>query len=148
MIVGHSTAGLIVPGVVTKLGSARVREMILAAAFAPPHGTALVDTFPGLLGWYARRESVSKARKGKAATMPTVWATFTFCNGMTRAQRSFVRERLYPDSPTVVLESVDRSASPRASPAHGYSPAETVPSQSRLKTSASPPWAEFSPSSR
>ncbi len=116
VIVGHSTAGLIVPGVVTKLGSARVREMILAAAFVPPHGTALVDTFPGLLGWYARRESISKARKGKAATMPSAWAMFTFCNGMTRAQRSFVRERLYPDSPTVVLESVDRSAMPDCVP--------------------------------
>jgi hypothetical protein len=46
--------------------------------FVPPHGTALVDTFPGLLGWYARRESISKARKGKAATMPNAWAMFTF----------------------------------------------------------------------
>lgn len=112
VIVGHSMGGLTVPGVVTKLGSERVREMILAAAFVPPQGTAFVDTIPGVLGWYARRESAAKARKGKAATIPTAWAMFTFCNGMTRAQRQFVRERFYPESPTVVLEKVDRSALP------------------------------------
>jgi len=112
VIVGHSMAGLTVPGVVGKLGSQRVREMILAAAFVPPQGTAFVDTLPGALGWYARRESVAKARKGKAATMPTAWAMFTFCNGMTRAQRQFVRARFYPESPAVVLEEVDRSGMP------------------------------------
>jgi pimeloyl-ACP methyl ester carboxylesterase len=112
VIVGHSMAGLIVPGVVARLGSQRVREMILAAAFVPPQGTAFVDTMPGALGWYARRAAAGRARKRKAATMPTAWAMFTFCNGMTRAQRQFVKERFYPESPTVVLEMVDRSALP------------------------------------
>src|SRR5262245_54829257 len=40
VIVGHSMAGLTVPGVVAKLGSSRVREMILATAFVPPEGKA------------------------------------------------------------------------------------------------------------
>src|SRR5262245_37548497 len=35
VIIGHSMAGLTIPGVVTKLGSSRVREMILAAACVP-----------------------------------------------------------------------------------------------------------------
>jgi pimeloyl-ACP methyl ester carboxylesterase len=112
VIVGHSMAGLTVPGVVAKLGSERVREMILAAAFVPPQGTAFVDTLPGALGWYARRESAASARKRKAATMPTAWAMYTNCNGMTHGQRQFVRERFYPESPTVVLEKVDRSTMP------------------------------------
>jgi pimeloyl-ACP methyl ester carboxylesterase len=38
VIVGHSMAGMLVPAVVTKLGPARVREMILAAAFVPSEG--------------------------------------------------------------------------------------------------------------
>jgi pimeloyl-ACP methyl ester carboxylesterase len=112
VIVGHSMGGLIVPGVVARLGSERVREMILAAAFVPPQGTAFVDTIPGALGWYARRESAAKAREGKAATLPSAWAMFTFCNGMTRAQRQFIRERFYPESPSVVLERVDRRDMP------------------------------------
>src|SRR6202041_4117839 len=44
VIAGHSMAGGTVPGVVTKLGSARVREMILAAAFVPPQGRSIADT--------------------------------------------------------------------------------------------------------
>ena len=35
VIVGHSIGGMTLPGVVTKLGAARVREMIFAAAFLP-----------------------------------------------------------------------------------------------------------------
>jgi pimeloyl-ACP methyl ester carboxylesterase len=112
VIVGHSMAGLTVPGVVTKLGSARVREMILAAAHVPPNGTAFVDTLPGALGRYARRLSRRNVAMGKAATLPTVWAMFSFCNGMTRAQRRFTRARFYPESPCVAVEIVDHSGMP------------------------------------
>jgi hypothetical protein len=84
VIVGHSLAGLTVPGVVTKLGPARVREMILAAAFLPPDGAAFVDTMPRALGWYARRTAKRYVQKGVPNTLPTAWATFAFCNGMTR----------------------------------------------------------------
>jgi esterase/lipase len=44
VIVGHSMAGVTVPGVVAKLGSPRVREMILATAFVPPQGSAIGGT--------------------------------------------------------------------------------------------------------
>ena len=50
IIVGHSMAGLVLPGVTTKLGSSRVREMVLAAAFVPPEGAAMVDAVP-MTGW-------------------------------------------------------------------------------------------------
>ena len=40
VIVGHSMGAMMLPGVVTKLGAARVREMIFAAAFLPPEGTS------------------------------------------------------------------------------------------------------------
>src|ERR1700738_2956852 len=51
VVVGHSMAGVTVPGVVTKLGSARVREMILATAFVPPQGQAVVGTRRRRLAW-------------------------------------------------------------------------------------------------
>jgi pimeloyl-ACP methyl ester carboxylesterase len=38
VIVGHSMGGMMLPGVATKLGTARVREKIFAAAFLPPEG--------------------------------------------------------------------------------------------------------------
>jgi len=55
VIVGHSVAGVMVPGVVTKLGAARVREMVLAAAFVPPEGAAIADTITGPAAPLARR---------------------------------------------------------------------------------------------
>src|SRR6478609_9593072 len=102
VIVGHSLAGLTVPGVVAKLGSSRVREMVLAAAFVPPQGTSVVDTLPGLVGRYARR----KADSGMSGTLPNSLAEFVFCNGMTRQQRRFNRERFYAESPSIIFDEV------------------------------------------
>ena len=44
VIVGHSMGGISLPGAVTKLGAARVREMIFAAAFLPPECTSIVES--------------------------------------------------------------------------------------------------------
>jgi pimeloyl-ACP methyl ester carboxylesterase len=108
VIVGHSMAGLTVPGVVRKLGVSRVREMVLAAAFVPPDGSAVVDTLPGVLGRYARRY----INRGGVATLPNTLALFAFCNGMTREQRRYSVERFYAEGPAVVVEKVDRSGLP------------------------------------
>ena len=108
IIVGHSMAGLTVPGVVTKLGPSRVREMILAAAFVPPDGHSVVDTLPGVLGWYARRY----IDKGGVATLPTALAALVFCNGMTPEQRKFNLDRFYAEGPSVVVEKVKRNGMP------------------------------------
>jgi pimeloyl-ACP methyl ester carboxylesterase len=108
VIVGHSMAGVTVPGVVTKLGSPRVREMILAAAFVPPQGSAIVDTLGGPLAWFTRRG----ARIGKPMKVPTAVASFAFCNGMTREQRKFALSRLCAESVRIPAEPVDRSGLP------------------------------------
>lgn len=108
VIVGHSLAGLTVPGVVTKLGSSRVREMVLAAAFVPPQGSSVVDTLPGVIGWYARR----KADTGMSGTLPNSLAQWVFCNGMTCEQRRFSRVRFHAESPSIIFDKVDRSGLP------------------------------------
>jgi pimeloyl-ACP methyl ester carboxylesterase len=108
VIVGHSMAGVTVPGVVAKLGSPRVREMILAAAFVPPQGSAIVDTLGGPLAWFARRG----AQNGKPIKVPTAVAWFAFCNGMTREQRKFALSRLHTESTRIPAEPVDRSLLP------------------------------------
>lgn len=108
VIVGHSMAGVTVPGVVAKLGSARVREMIMAAAFVPPHGGAIVDTLGGPLAWFARRY----AKNGKPTEVPKFVARYAFCNGMTPEQRRFTLAHLYPESALIPAEPVDRSGLP------------------------------------
>lgn len=115
VIVGHSLAGVTVPGVVTKLGSARVREMILATTQVPANGSALVDTFPGALSWFARRtakRNVQKSRSLRPGGLPTALARFVFCNGMTPAQRRFTLAGSCQESPSIMIEKVDRSGMP------------------------------------
>ena len=109
VVCGHSLAGVIVPGVVAKLGSPRVREMILACAFVPPRGTAVLDTLGGPLGWYARR-----AARGRRVPveMPRLAARLAFCNGMTRRQRRFLLPRVRGESIRLVAEKVDRGPLP------------------------------------
>lgn len=112
VIVGHSMAGVTVPGVVAKLGFPRVREMVLAAAFVPPQGQSIVDTLGGPLAWFARRG----ARSGKPTKVPRFAARYAFCNGMSPQQRDFALARLYEESARIPAEPVDRSALPEDVP--------------------------------
>ncbi|HXO79939.1 MAG TPA: alpha/beta hydrolase, partial [Mycobacterium sp.] len=115
VIVGHSLAGLTVPAIVAKLGSSRVREMILATAQVPANGSALVDTFPGALSGYLRRTAKRKVQKGRSLRpggLPTALARFVFCNGMTPAQRRFTLARSCQESAPIMIEKVDRSGMP------------------------------------
>jgi pimeloyl-ACP methyl ester carboxylesterase len=107
VVAGHSMAGLTVPGVVAKLGAARVREMILVCAFVPPQGSAVVDTLGGPLAPIARHGATSG--RGR---LPAAAASFAFCNGMTRAQRRFTMGCLCADALSVIVEPVDRSDMP------------------------------------
>jgi pimeloyl-ACP methyl ester carboxylesterase len=107
VVVGHSMAGLVVPGIVAKLGAARVREMILLAAFVPPQGLSVVDTLRGPLAPLAR-----SARTVQRSSIPKSLARYAFCNGMTREQRELTLSRLCGEAAGVIFESVDRSDLP------------------------------------
>jgi pimeloyl-ACP methyl ester carboxylesterase len=109
IVVGHSLAGLTVPGMVTKLGSSRVREMILAASCLPLQDKAIVDTLAGPLAWYVRR---AVRLRRPPATMPNVLSALIFCNGMTREQRRFTLSRIHQEAVTIIAEPVDRSDLP------------------------------------
>jgi pimeloyl-ACP methyl ester carboxylesterase len=112
VIVGHSMAGITVPGVVAKLGASRVREMILATAFVPPEGTAVVDTLTGPGAAVARWG----AKRGVRGTLPSMVARFMFFNGMPRARRQFIDRRLCSESSGIIAENVSRSDLPDAVP--------------------------------
>jgi pimeloyl-ACP methyl ester carboxylesterase len=108
VIIGHSMAGVTVPGVVAKLGSARVREMVLVAAFVPRQGQAIVDTLGGPLAVFAR----FAARGGRPFKVPRAVAQYAFCNGMTKEQRRLTVSKLYTESARIPGEPVDRSGFP------------------------------------
>jgi hypothetical protein len=100
--------GLTVPGAVARLGAARVREMVLLAAFIPPQGSSVVDTLRGPLAPLAR----SAGWIPKSFPMPRAAARFAFCNGMTREQRELTLSRLCLESPNVIFEPADRGDLP------------------------------------
>jgi pimeloyl-ACP methyl ester carboxylesterase len=103
VLVGHSMAGLTVPGVAAKLGADRVRRIICLACSVPPQGKRILDTLLPPI-----RLAVSRA-KGE---LPLWMARRMFTNGMTPGQRAFSLSVLIPDATTLAFEPVDRSALP------------------------------------
>ncbi|OBA79510.1 esterase [Mycobacterium sp. 1164966.3] len=108
VIVGHSMAGLTIPGVVSKLGSSKVREMVFAAAFVPPEGKSLVDTLTGVWAPIARRN----AKRGGLSQTPAAGIRFTYLNGVTQARRRFLAGKVHPESARMLAEKVSRQGMP------------------------------------
>jgi pimeloyl-ACP methyl ester carboxylesterase len=108
VVVGHSMAGLTVPGVAAKLGAPRVREMIFAGACVPHEGAAMVDVMSLPMAVIARRN----AKKGGPYELPPVAPRFMFFNGVSRARRRFMTGRLYPESSRLPVEEVTRRGMP------------------------------------
>ena len=108
VIVGHSMGAMTLPGVVTKLGAARVREMIFAAAFLPPEGTSIVESSPWLIGTVAGRI----AKKNVPTPTPRWMARFVFMNGVPSHRRRFMAGKLYAESLRILTEKVSRRGMP------------------------------------
>lgn len=108
VLVGHSYAGLTVPGVASMLGSTRVREIILVSAFVPPEGGSVVDTLTGPLAPTARRN----VRRGDLSETPALAARFLYFNGVPRERRKFMADKLYPESTRMLAEKVSRRGMP------------------------------------
>jgi pimeloyl-ACP methyl ester carboxylesterase len=108
VIAGHSLGAMTLPGVVTKLGAARVRETIFAAAFLPPEGTSIVDSAPWLLARVARRF----AKGGEPRETPAWISRFMYLNGVPSNRRRFMVGKLYPESLRILTENVSRRDMP------------------------------------
>jgi pimeloyl-ACP methyl ester carboxylesterase len=109
VLVGHSLAGISIPGVATRLGARRVRHLVMVACCIPPQGASVIDTLYGPLRLYAR----SAARTSSASKpLPRFLASQLFCNGMTREQKAFALNQLCNEAMRLNSETVDRSALP------------------------------------
>jgi len=109
MLVGHSMAGITIPGVAAKLGAKRIHRMIYLACCIPPQGKRVIDTLhlPMNLvaGFAAKFSKVSKP-------LPNWFASWVFANGATEEQKAFTHSCLCNESPNVTTEAVDRSDYP------------------------------------
>jgi len=112
VIVGHSIGGVTLPGVVTELGAARVREMIFAGAFLPPEGKSIVDSLPWPLASIARRF----IKGGVPRETPRILTRFAYLNGVPSSRRRFMTGKLYPESLRLLAENVSRRGMPDTVP--------------------------------
>jgi pimeloyl-ACP methyl ester carboxylesterase len=108
VIVAHSMGGMPLPGVAAKLGAARVREMIFAAAFLPPEGTSIVESSPWVIATIARR----RVKKNVPTPTPKLYARFVFMNGIPSHRRRFMIGKLYAESLRILTEKVSRRGMP------------------------------------
>lgn len=107
VLVGHSMAGLTLPGVAARLGAGRVRRIICVACSVPPQGKRILDTL-----MLPIRLAVSRPK----TELPRWMARRMFCNGMTPEQRAYSLSVLIPDAVTLSHEVVDRSGLPDSIP--------------------------------
>ncbi|BBZ15488.1 alpha/beta hydrolase [Mycobacterium branderi] len=99
-LVGHSLAGVILPGVVQKLGAHCVEQVIFVASCIPPPGQCVIDTLPFGL------KRVARYLAHRSPVFATPWAVqhFFFGNGATRRQRQRMREHLCSEASTLLSE--------------------------------------------
>ncbi len=109
VLVGHSMAGMIVPGVADAIGGAVTTERIvlIAANVAPPNRSVL-DTLP----LPTRTVGRVAARWPRPYRMPKLVARALFCNGMTPEQTRFVTDRLVPEAGWLARQAVAPPARP------------------------------------
>ena len=110
VLVGHSMAGITLPGVITRLGAQRVKRAIYIACCIPPQGFNVTSTLRPPVSWFtgalARFVKVSRPLPGSVAT-------WMFANGMSVDLQRRVVAGLVPDSAVLTREKVDRSAMPK-----------------------------------
>lgn len=109
LLVGHSLAGITLPGVVARLGAALVQRIIFVACCVPPDGKSVLDTLHAPMNFIAAYEA---RRKKVSPPLPALIARWVFANGMTAAQKQFVVDQRCAESTAVTLEPVDRSDFP------------------------------------
>jgi pimeloyl-ACP methyl ester carboxylesterase len=105
VLVGHSMAGLTVPGVMARLGE-RVVGVVLVACMVPEPGCAAIDLVPVPLRGYLRRR-FARAIDDPAdpgLTIPRRLAKRLFYNDMSASAARPYLDRLCADAPRVFFE--------------------------------------------
>jgi len=106
-LVGHSLAGLTLPGV-AEAAPARIRQLVFVSCAVPPHGTALADVLGEFSPTVAEVvQGIGDAVvDGEGALHPDL-ARAMFCSDMDEEQTLATLARMGPESLSVLAEPAD-----------------------------------------
>ena len=102
-LVGHSLAGITLPGVAARVPD-RLRRLVFIACAVPTDGQTIADVLPGI---GRGRRSDGRRRITGHGTLHHEVAARMFCNDMDHDQTAFTLERLVPEADLVITEPVD-----------------------------------------
>lgn len=100
-MVGHSLAGVLMPGLARRLEAGSVRRGIFVACCVPPPGRCVEDTLPVGLHWLVRR---IVRRTPVIDAVPWVVLRFFFGNGTTRPERDRIGAVTCAESAALLVE--------------------------------------------
>lgn len=105
VLVGHSLAGITLPGVAARVPD-RLRRLVFVACAVPADGQTVADVLPGV---GRGRRSDGRRRITEHGTLHPELAAGMFCNDMDHYQAAFTLECLVPEAGGVIVEPVDLS---------------------------------------
>jgi pimeloyl-ACP methyl ester carboxylesterase len=102
VLVGHSLAGVTLPGVVGAVPG-RLRHVVFVSAAVPPDGGRVIDTLDPGMREYAEQAG---ADAGASGTLDPELAAAVFCNDMDAVLTQYTIDRLVPEASRVIFEPV------------------------------------------
>jgi pimeloyl-ACP methyl ester carboxylesterase len=103
VLVGHSMAGITLPGVVGRVPDL-VRKVVFVSCVVPADGDCLFDTLDPAM--QAVAEEANNSDEPDAGMLERELATTVFCNDMDAEQTSFTLDRMVPEATQVIHEPV------------------------------------------
>ena len=110
VLVGHSLAGITLPGVMDRVPH-RLARVVFVAASVPEHGQSIMEALDAA----TREVAEASASSGEIAT-PVDWARAVFCNDMDDDAASWTLAHMGGEASGVMNEPVDLSGLRRGVP--------------------------------
>jgi pimeloyl-ACP methyl ester carboxylesterase len=101
VLVGHSMAGITMPGVAARLPD-RLAHLVFVACTVPADGTRIVDTLDPAL----RAVAEQNAMRPEGGKLDDATASALFCNDMTPEQTAWTLGRMVNEANQITLEPV------------------------------------------
>ncbi len=101
VLVGHSLAGITLPGVAARIPE-RLARLVFVGATVPAHGQTVLEALDA-----ATQEVAAESMVGEQVAAPEDWARTAFCNDMDDDQTAWTLSHMGPEAMGVMMEPVD-----------------------------------------